>query len=128
MSMQNLDDGQSEEEEPQYRVNKKGPDREEMVETYIPSEDQWVAKSVLDIHDPGRVSGLKIKKELFPWGERHQPKIDNYLETFLPARTSVEGNSRKELLKIFTSMFGVNEDGAGSPFGIKQFIGADDED
>lgn len=98
-----------------YSVRAKGPDKEEMVAEYLPERDDWAAKTILDLNDPGRVAILGNMDQLFPEIEHLQPVLDDFLENFLKSRTSVGGQSRDEYQRIFESMFGgASEDKTGS--------------
>lgn len=93
-----------------YTAGNKGPGREDMVNEYLPEKDDWTAKTVLDLNDPGRVAVLRNIGRLFPECEHHQPVIDEFLDNFLKSRTSVAGKSRDEYQRIFESMYGGHHD------------------
>lgn len=107
MSEQN-DDGEQQEATPVYPS--RGPGREDMVNSYLPGEDDWPAKTQLDLTDPHAVSALQQFEKLFPEVDDLQPVIDEFVEEFLKARTSVGGNARDEYNRIFESMFGGHPD------------------
>lgn len=89
-----------------YRVGRRGPDREDMVSSYLPAAEDWPAKTVLELNDPGRIAALAQFDRLFPEVEDLQPVIDEFLDRFLRAKTSVGGMSRREYQDIFMSMYG----------------------
>jgi len=89
-----------------YSVGKRGPDREDMAAQYLPEQDDWTAKTVLDLNDPGRVAVLRNMDQLFPEVAHLQPVIDDFLENFMKGRTSIGGKSRNEYQRILESMFG----------------------
>lgn len=123
------DDDEEEEEEqtPAWQTTAKGPDREGMVSDYLPEEDEWTAKTVLDLNDPARVAVLGNWGKIFPECEHHQPIIDDFLVTFMKSRTSVAGESREEYRTIFQSMFGKSPDGKKSS-GLADILAADLDD
>jgi hypothetical protein len=122
------DDEEDEEEEtPSWSTPSSGPKPEDMAAAYLAQQEDWPAKTILDINDPARVAVLEQWDELFPECAHHQPIYDGFLETFLKSRTSVNGNSREEYRKILTSMFGGSpEDSKGSV--VLSALGADIED
>lgn len=90
----------------QWRTQERGPDREGMVSNYLPDQDDWLAKTVLELNDPGRIAALIEFYRIFPEVEDLQPVIDEFLEQFLRGKTSVGGASRSEYQRIFESMYG----------------------
>jgi hypothetical protein len=128
-------DGQHEEEEEEDDSGfedgvlhaDKGPNPNEMASDYLPESDQWAAKTVLDEHDPGAIAALRHFDVMFPEVEELQPLIDGVIDEHLPARTSVQGNSRDEYREIIMSMFG----GQGTVEESKAWVaalGADEDD
>lgn len=89
-----------------YQVRARGPGREDMVASYIPDSDEWVAKTGLELNDPGRVAVLRQFGTMFPEVSDLQVVIDEFLDEFLKARTSIEGASREEYQAIFEAMYG----------------------
>lgn len=104
------EEGEDEQERPFYTTGTRGPDREDMVASYLPNDEDWSAKTVLELTDPGAVSSLYQFHRLFPEVEDLQPVIDEFLYEFMKSRTSVGGQSRQEYLDIFMSMFGGHPD------------------
>lgn len=88
----------------------------EMANDYLPGEDEWAAKTILDLEDPGRIAVLRQMSQIYPEVEDLQPVIDQFLDEFLPAKTSIAGKSREEYNEIFRAMFGsdVGDDGGGA--------------
>lgn len=89
-----------------YRAGRRGPDREDMVSSYLPEQDDWLAKTVLELNDPGRIAALREFETIFPEVGDLQPVIDEFLDRFLKGKTSIKGMGRGEYLDIFTSMYG----------------------
>lgn len=94
----------------QWYSGNRGPDREGMVNEFLPGQEDWPAKTVLDVNDPARVAALRNFDELFPECSHHQPVIDDFLDEFLKSRTSVAGQSRRQFVDILMSMFGGKQD------------------
>lgn len=105
-------DGESTDEQldVSYSAGRRGPDREDMVSSYIPEQEDWLAKTVLDINDPGRIAALREFGTIFPEVEDLQPVIDEFLDRFLRGKTSLGGMSRGEYQDIFMSMYGGKND------------------
>lgn len=121
------DDAQEPEAQPFYPS--RGPDREGMVDGYLPEEDDWVAKTVLDLQDPHAVAALGQFETMFPEVEDLQPMIDEFTEEFLKGRTSIAGSGRREYNRIFESMFGGHpEDDANKWGALATALGADEDD
>lgn len=112
MSDDTPDDDQ--EEQPQAVFPDQGPNREGMVSGYIPDDDDWQAKTHLNINDPAAVSALRNMGEMFPEVDDLQPMIDSFLDDFMKSKTSVKGKSREEYRKIFMAMYGKSDDAEGS--------------
>lgn len=107
----------------------KGPDREEMANAFMPGDDEWDAKSLLDINDPGRIALLSIYSDVVPGMNPLQPVLDEFVEEFLKSRTSVDGLSREEIKGILQSMYGKSPDEQGGGVGVLlNGLGVDDED
>lgn len=105
----------------------RGPNKNDMAADYMPHADHWAAKTRLDPHDPAAIGGLSEIGTMFPEVDDLQPVIDNVLEEFLPAKTSVGGRSRDEYGDILMSMFG----GQGTVDEAKAWkaaLGADGDD
>lgn len=109
MSQDDTQDG-IEEPEAQPWYPSTGPDREEMVNAYLPGESEWGAKTVLDLNDPHAVAALKEFEKMFPEVDDLQPLIDEFIEEFLRDRISIRGQSRDEFNRIYESMFGGHPD------------------
>jgi len=102
----------------------RGPDREEMVAAYLPKENDWLAKTVLDLNDPAAVAALGQFKEMFPEVDDLQPIIDEFTSEFLKGRTSIGGDARQEYGDIFKAMYGGNIDDETKRWAA--MLGADD--
>lgn len=112
-----------------YSAGARGPDREGMVNEYVPEQEDWTAKTMLDVNDPARVAALRNIDQLFPEVAHHQPIIDQFLDDYLKARTSVAGQSRRDYKDIFMSMFGgTKEDDTGSMLAQALASDLDDDD
>lgn len=114
-------DGQQEDgqEQPEAMAvyPQRGPDREDMVASYLPEGDDWPAKTLLELNDPHAVAALSQFGAIFPEVDDLQDPIDDFLHLFLKSRTSVQGKSREEYQRIFESMYGGNpEDQAARGF------------
>lgn len=121
---ENTENGQP---EAQAFIPDHGPDRDEMAANYLPGEDDWLAKTILDLNDPHAVAALRQFDRMFPEVDNLQPLIDEFIDDFLKGRTSVRGESREEYEGIIKAMFGGGgEDGHGST--IRMALGADDEE
>ena len=124
---QNGQQQEEEEDEVAAFYPSSGPNREEMVSSYLPEDDDWQAKTVLDVNDPAAIAALKQFETMFPEVEDLQPVIDEFLDDYLRTKTSVQGASRQEYRDIFMSMFGSgpNDDSASAAL---QLVAADDDD
>lgn len=100
----------------------------DMVEGYLPENDDWIAKTVLDLEDPATIAALQQIGHLYPEVDELQPMIDDFVDTFVRGRTSVAGQSREEYKDIFSAAFGGNpgDDDAGKA--LAQAFGVDDDD
>lgn len=83
-----------------------GPNREEMLSNYLPENDEWEAKTILDLNDPAAVAALDNLGMMYPEVDDLQPIVDEFLEEFLKSRISVQGKSRSEFRDMFISAFG----------------------
>lgn len=120
----NVDNG---EPEAQAFIPDKGPNRDEMAANYLPGEDDWLAKTILDLDDPHAVAALRRIETMFPEVDNLQPVIDEFIDDYLKGRTSVQGQSREEYEGIIKAMFGGGgEEGQGST--IRMALGAEEED
>jgi hypothetical protein len=121
-------DGQADEEndEVQPVFPDRGPNREDMVGSYLPDKDDWEAKSIVDLSDPAAIAALANFDEMFPEVDDLQPLIDDFLHHFLKSKTSVHGASRDEYRQIFKAMYGQSEDDSGSSKALK-LVAADDD-
>ena len=124
MAEDESDSGNGEEAQPVFPHS--GPDRQEMAANYLPEQDEWQAKTNIDINDPAAIAALRNFDEMFPEVEGLQPLIDGFLDDFLQTKTSVGGASREEYENIIRSMFGGNPDGDGSSKAL-QLVAADDD-
>lgn len=100
-----MTDDNNEPEAQAFRMDK-GPDPNQMADSYFPGEHEHAAKTVLDLSDPAAVAALSQFGELFPEVEDLQEPIDEFLEMFLKSRPSVKGASREEYAEILKSMYG----------------------
>lgn len=106
-----------------------GPEPNEMAESFLPDEDHWVAKTQLDLEDPGRVAVLRQMGEIYPEVDDLQPVIDAFLDEFLPAKTSIGGQSREDAKEILTAMYGDHgSDDSKKGQMLMQAIGAAESD
>lgn len=106
-----------------------GPDREEMMASYLPEQDDWLAKTILELNDPGRIAALSQFGTMFPEVEDLQPVIDEFLDELMRGRTSQGGASREDYRKIFMSMYGGNpDDSAGSQLAAALAAGVNEDD
>lgn len=119
--------------DPEYDVQSvvmdQGPNREEMVQSFIAKEDEWGAKTALELHDPAVIAALRQFGTIFPQVEDLQPSIDQFLDEFLMLRTSLEGKSRDEIRDILMAMYG-KSGGSGGDFGraFARALGAEDDE
>lgn len=78
----------------------------------IPGQDDWGAKTIHDVGDPGRSATLSQIGELAPHVAHHQDIIDAWKNDFLKERTSRRGEdmstsmSRKDMKEITMAAFG----------------------
>lgn len=106
-----------------------GPEPNEMAESFLPDEDHWVAKTHLDLEDPGRVAVLRQMGEIYPEVESIQPVLDEFLDEFLPAKTSIAGKSREDAKEILTAMYGdTSQSDSKAGAKLMQAIGAAEDD
>jgi len=108
----------------------KGPNREEMVSKFLPPEDDWDAKTQLDLNDPARVALLRNYGDLMPEVAHMQDTLDAFLTDYEKSRTSVGGIGREQYVSIMRAMFGADddEDDAASMFAEALGAAADEED
>lgn len=114
------------EEQPEAIFPSSGPNREEMISNYLPEQDDWEAKTILDLNDPAAIAALSNMDQMFPEVDDLQPLIDNFLHQFLKSRTSVGGQSREDFRKMFISMFGGNPNDGEKSKALK-LVAADDD-
>lgn len=123
------EDGESGEKDVDVLYPGRGPDREEMAAEWLPAEDDWLAKTVLDLNDPHAVAALRQFDQMFPEVDDLQPVIDEFIDEFLKGRTSIEGQGRKEYQRAIEAMFGGHPDSESNKWGaMMTALGADDED
>jgi hypothetical protein len=104
----------------------KGPDREGMASDYLPGEDQWLAKTRLDLNDPHAVAALRQMDEMYPEVEDLQPMINGFVDDFLVGRTSVNAAGREDYRTILINMFGGStQEQMAERWG--QLLGADED-
>lgn len=87
-----------------------GPGPNEMANEYIPKEEDWLAKTLLDVSDPAAIAALRNFETIYPEVSDLQPLVDGALDEFLKGKTSVGGRSREEYRKILMAMFGQSDD------------------
>jgi len=106
----------------------RGPDREGMVADYLPNEEDWAAKSLLDLNDPHALAAVQQFEHMFPEVDDLQPLIDEFTQEFLKGRTSIGGEARDEYNRIFEAMYGGHPDEESKKWA--SLLGADmgDED
>jgi hypothetical protein len=117
---------QSDDDQPEIFRNTSGPDREEMVAKYLPEQDDWESKTILDLSDPAAVAALSNFGTMFPEVDDLQPLIDDFLEHYLKSRTSVGGQARGEFESIFKAMYGQSSDDSERSRTL-QLVAADDD-
>lgn len=107
-----------------------GPDRDEMASGMLPDEDDWVAKSVLDIDDPHAISVLAQFNQLFPEvGDDLQLALNQFMIEFLKGRTAIGGRGREDYVDIVKSMYGGGLDDEAKQYGaMLRGLGVDEED
>jgi len=113
-------------DQPQPIYPQSGPGREDMVSGYLPEQDDWEAKSIIDLSDPAAIAALENFDRMFPEVEDLQPMIDDFLEHYLKTKTSVGGASREEYKEIFQAMYGSSGDGEGKSRAMK-LVAADED-
>jgi hypothetical protein len=106
----------------------RGPNREGMTADYLPDSDDWLAKTLLDINDPAAVAALSQLGVMYPEVDDLQPFVDETMDEFFKAQTSVGGLSREEYHEILSSMYGGSKDGKGDQNIVMKAMGADDDD
>lgn len=121
---EDTDETEGEQAQPIYP--NRGPGREDMVAGYLPEQDDWEAKSIIDLSDPAAIAALSNFDDMFPEVEDLQPLIDDFLHHYLKSKTSVSGSSREEYKEIFQAMYGSSgSDGEGSK--ALQLVAADED-
>lgn len=85
-----------------------GPGRDEMTNSFIPGEDEWPAKTILDEGDPAAIAALSQMGEMYPEVDDLQPLINGFIHVFLKSKTSIRGRSREEIKDILMAMHGGN--------------------
>lgn len=120
------DNNNDDDEQPQPIYPHSGPDREDMVGSYLPEQEDWEAKTIVDLSDPAAIAALSNFDVMFPEVDDLQPLIDDFLHNFLKTKTSVKGASREEYKEIFQAMYGKSSDGDGSSRAL-QLVAADED-
>lgn len=105
-----------------------GADREEMVSEYLPDDEDWDAKTQLDIDDPHKLALIRNYSDVMPEMSHWQGTLDKFATDFVKAQTSVAGDSRSDYRAILTSMFGSKDDGREAVSAFAKALGADDND
>lgn len=114
------------EEQPEPIYPSRGPGREDMVSGYLPEQEDWEAKSIIDLSDPAAIAALENFGRMFPEVDDLQPLVDDFLHHYLKSKTSVGGSSREEYKEIFQAMYGSSGDGEGSSTAMK-LVAADED-
>ena len=104
----------------------RGPDRDQMASSYLPEQEEWIAKTHLDLNDPQAAAALSQFHRMFPEVEDAQDVIDGFTREFFKGRTSIGGESRNEYQRIIESMFGGHPDTETKRFAA--LLGADEEE
>lgn len=107
---------------------RRGIDKNDMVAEYLPDDDAYVEKTVLDLEDPARVAVLRILGDLYPELNELQEPIDGFLDTFLRAKISINGASRAEAENILRAMYGASDDDKAGGEVLARALGVDQED
>lgn len=110
----------------------------DLLEGYVPDEDDWFAKTVLNPGDPARASALHEWEWMFPFAAHQQPVRKRFVENWMKAKTSravntedgLHGQSRMDFKEIFTALFGGGKDKASETLGrfASAFAGDINED
>lgn len=102
-----------------WRPTARGPEKLDLVNEYLADKEDWPAKTVLDVGDPRRLAALTQFHRLFPSCSHQQPILDEFLETWMKARTSrgvkteggaIQGQSRKDFKEILMALWGQTSD------------------
>lgn len=123
-----MTDNEEEETGAQPVFPNRGPNKEGMTSDYLPESDDWVAKTILDIGDPAAVAALSQIGTMYPEVDTLQTFVDETVEEFLKAQTSVGGLSRDEYKSMIEAMHGKNNDSSSGTNVILEAMGADDDD
>lgn len=123
MADQSLD-GEEEDESPSvtsvledgegWRPSPRGLERLDLVDAYLPEEDEWEAKTILDVGDPARVAALDVFDRLFPSCAHQQDIRSRFVEMWMKSRISrsikddgyTQGQSRKDFKELLMATFG----------------------
>ena len=124
------DDTEEEEEDEgaQPVYPSRGPNKEAMTGEYLPDSDDWVAKSILDLNDPAHISALLQMGDMYPEVDKLQDFIDETVDVFLKAQTSVGGQSREEYRLMIESMHGKTSSDKDGANVVMELMGADNDD
>lgn len=125
--MSNQEQANGEEDVPGVLRPQSGPDRDEMAAAFLPESEQHQGKTILDLHDPGRVAILRQLTTLYPELSELDPVIDEFVSDFMQSRTSVSGKSRNEIRDILMSMYGSNPDSDDGQL-VLQALGAEEDE
>lgn len=110
------------------RAGSSGVGKNEMVNAYLPGEDEDVAKTILDLEDPGRIAVLRQFDQLFPEVAELQPVLNEFLDQYLKGKPSIGGKSRDEYNEIFQAMFGGNPEESDKGAQLAAALGANLDD
>lgn len=106
-----------------------GPNREEMVNEYLPEQGDWDAKTQLDITDPHNIALMRNYAQVMPQMEHWQDTLNDFTDDFVKARTSVAGQSRREYQSIFEAMYGATkEKGHDAASALARAFGVEEDD
>lgn len=95
------------EEKAQAFFPESGPDKNDMTASYLPDDDEWLAKTHLDVGDAAAIAALSELGTMFPEVDDLQPLVDGFLEEYLKGKIS-ENDARDEFKDILVSMHGGN--------------------
>lgn len=77
-----------------------------LIEKFAPEEDQWGGKSYFERGQPRAITLADNLSTAFPVLKPSEKFIEEFIEDYEMRLTSLEGISRDQLMRIFTSMFG----------------------
>lgn len=104
------DQGEEAEDAAEAFFKESGPGPNEMANSYLPGDDEILAKTILDVNDPAAIAALRNLEAIYPEVDDLQPLVDGVLDEFLVGKTSVGGRSREEFREILVNMYGGSTD------------------